>query len=1271
MYTRVQRNGKKPADSTTNQLASRPFKVESRPQDDANENTVVQNKELPSYKKSCLLTNIEILPPGGYQQPLQPKLEIQPQTLDARDSNEPQGVKSGGDFLTINRDVIQNKEQPTDLNTQTDNSWVLGITRGASSKPPAPPLGIQTKLTIGQPGDKYEQEADRVAADVVQKINAPQSENVPAQLQTKEQQEDRIQRDIAPMIPKFSIFPPGVSSPPPPAIQMKLSIREPGEVREPTFDQPIYTPVQPMIQCVNIGEMAASPDVEAGIQRARGGGQPLAESIREPMEQAFGADFRGVRVHTDAQADQLNQSIQAKAFTTGQDVFFRQGAYEPGSRGGQELLAHELTHVGQQKPGVVMQAKLDQDQKEHTEEAIQKQETKNINKTGLPDALKAGVENLSGYSLDDVRVHYNSSKPAQLQALAYTQGTDIHIAPRQEKHLPHEAWHVVQQMQGRVKPTMQMKGVQVNDDEGLEREADVMGDKAFHQALSGQLCREIPKKFVLRNASQTVQSLKGRKRSFDETDQSKSAEEEKGVSEDLDVTMETEVSEQSPPVEILNELNDVIVNVSRHFVSRRDKDTDPTTSVKLNDYFLNPKQYSGLSVHALIQEIHLEYVMELTKPDQNPDRLTALHWALEELTFPVKTKSGGGGGNLKVSYDAEKKVVVVSGRPGFEESAQSLPGMRSGFHRRHIIAWHTLKAAVTNVINQLIKLQDKDSGIKQATTILLKFCDSAQDKAAPSPPKKPRKNKKEQKKVPSQLSKNLEDWVSPREDWVSPLERVLSKINSNVLNLWPGDGYENSLINTYQGLFRNWSKEVIALDEKDANQWVNKKADELESRLGQKKGKYKRVLEQFVVLLRAWKPDEKGGNAGIQLSRFLHNCADNFEVDFPFSPDRANFDPSHVISASILAMAGTLLNWAEGDMETFKGKKASELGVDLENFLHNFLSPSSDSKIGRSESEKTPDKSSQQRQGKAVTKSGTLASLDKPQKIDWSSVPNIGNSCYIASVMNMILSLTPYKNLFLENRQEEIYDGKVFEVLNTGRDLLKAMNEGRGTAELVTNFRKALIKAGWLGGNIGMAGTQQDAGELLTFLFDLLKNTTKINREHRWRDRGSPIIHTAPEQENMLLLGGLHPGGDERSLEDLLTESLDRNHFDPEQVDAGTIREHNWRLAEVPDLLTIQLNRFQYSPLLGGLFKLKEKLQAQQILALPGTLTPDNTPVNYRLTSFILHEGETTQAGHYYSYQRRGDQWLLVNDADVYQVTNEEVNEQVKNAYIIAYEKMP
>lgn len=104
------------------------------------------------------------------------------------------------------------------------------------------------------------------------------------------------------------------------------------------------------------------------------------------------------------------------------------------------------------------------------------------NNTGLPNQLKSGIESLSGMSLDGVKVHYNSDKPAQLNAHAYAQGTDIHVAPGQEQHLPHEAWHVVQQAQGRVKPTTQMKGTSVNDDVGLETEADVMGAKALSTA---------------------------------------------------------------------------------------------------------------------------------------------------------------------------------------------------------------------------------------------------------------------------------------------------------------------------------------------------------------------------------------------------------------------------------------------------------------------------------------------------------------------------------------------------------------------------------------------------------------------------------------------------------------------------------------------------------------------------------------------------------------------------------------------------------------------
>jgi Domain of unknown function (DUF4157) len=140
--------------------------------------------------------------------------------------------------------------------------------------------------------------------------------------------------------------------------------------------------------------------------------------------------------------------------------------------------------MGNRAVGRLIQAKLTVGEANdaYEQEASQNEKTtlQKSNDTGLPNNLKVGIEALSGYSMDNVRVHYNSSKPAEVQALAYAQGTEIHLAPGQEKHLPHEAWHVVQQAQGRVQPTMQMKnGVPVNDDAGLEHEADVMGAKAL------------------------------------------------------------------------------------------------------------------------------------------------------------------------------------------------------------------------------------------------------------------------------------------------------------------------------------------------------------------------------------------------------------------------------------------------------------------------------------------------------------------------------------------------------------------------------------------------------------------------------------------------------------------------------------------------------------------------------------------------------------------------------------------------------------------------
>jgi hypothetical protein len=108
------------------------------------------------------------------------------------------------------------------------------------------------------------------------------------------------------------------------------------------------------------GDGNVMPDVERAIESSRGGGQSLDSGVKAQMGSALNADFSSVRVHTDAGADGLNQSLSAKAFTTGSDIYFRQGEYNPGSSGGRELLAHELTHVVQQNPDKV-QTKPDDD----------------------------------------------------------------------------------------------------------------------------------------------------------------------------------------------------------------------------------------------------------------------------------------------------------------------------------------------------------------------------------------------------------------------------------------------------------------------------------------------------------------------------------------------------------------------------------------------------------------------------------------------------------------------------------------------------------------------------------------------------------------------------------------------------------------------------------------------------------------------------------------------------------------------------------------------
>jgi Domain of unknown function (DUF4157) len=177
------------------------------------------------------------------------------------------------------------------------------------------PMPLQAKLTIGQPEDRYEQEADRVASQVVKQIHAPAQSALGQSVQRHGDPED---------------------------LQAK-----------PNISSLQRSPSLAVGEAIAGGE--ASPDLASTLNRA-GSGQPLDPALQQSMGQAMGADFSRVRVHTDERADQLNRSLQAKAFTTGQDVFFRQGTYEPSSLGGQKLIAHELTHVVQQREGAASQS---------------------------------------------------------------------------------------------------------------------------------------------------------------------------------------------------------------------------------------------------------------------------------------------------------------------------------------------------------------------------------------------------------------------------------------------------------------------------------------------------------------------------------------------------------------------------------------------------------------------------------------------------------------------------------------------------------------------------------------------------------------------------------------------------------------------------------------------------------------------------------------------------------------------------------------------------
>jgi hypothetical protein len=174
---------------------------------------------------------------------------------------------------------------------------------------------VQRKMTVGRAGDQYEQEADRVANQV---MGSPE----PSIQRQTEEEEGPLQ--MSPLNP--------------------VSI---SHIQACSCGQDEERQIQPKADGANHAG-AASPWLEQQIKETKGGGQPLPQTTRSFMENRLGHDFSSVRVHQGSHAAGLSSKIQAKAFTNGGDIYFNQGQYSPETSSGKRLIAHELTHTVQQ-----------------------------------------------------------------------------------------------------------------------------------------------------------------------------------------------------------------------------------------------------------------------------------------------------------------------------------------------------------------------------------------------------------------------------------------------------------------------------------------------------------------------------------------------------------------------------------------------------------------------------------------------------------------------------------------------------------------------------------------------------------------------------------------------------------------------------------------------------------------------------------------------------------------------------------------------------------
>ena len=250
---------------------------------------------------------------------------------------------------TTKSELWENYQQAKQLNHQQADNRIAAPSQIQS-------LPIQAKLTIGQPGDKYEQEADSVADRVM-------AMSEPAQVQREELGEEEEELQMKPLADTISPLVQREELPeeeeelqmkPEDNLVQREELPEEEELQMKSVDNSIQREELPeeeeelQMKQSALSTQTATPDLESQLNSSKGGGNSLSDDVRSFMEPRFGADFSGVRVHTGSDAVQMNQGVNAQAFAHGSDIYFGAGK----APGKDALTAHELTHVVQQTGGI-------------------------------------------------------------------------------------------------------------------------------------------------------------------------------------------------------------------------------------------------------------------------------------------------------------------------------------------------------------------------------------------------------------------------------------------------------------------------------------------------------------------------------------------------------------------------------------------------------------------------------------------------------------------------------------------------------------------------------------------------------------------------------------------------------------------------------------------------------------------------------------------------------------------------------------------------------